>query len=261
MSYLKHKNISILTLRVILLFFVLATLFSCSSKNVAPRQGLVGEYLFKRNSNDRSTFQNHGAVHGATLTQGHRGKSKSAYHFNGIDQYITIPDGVQNNFEHDQDFSISLWVTLDSVQKDLSAPLNDIMRKWRGDTQGYPFAIVYYNPTAPDTIRNRFSFVKYDGSICRDSPQLFSTIYTGNNFVHIVCLKQGPLVKIYLNGGLVSEATDNTRSASACGSHNNAEITLGTRGNKKRFFSGKIDDVRIYNRALTIEEISLLYKL
>jgi len=260
MNYSKHKNTPTPTLLVILAFVVSATLSSCS-KNVAPRQGLVGEYLFKKNSNDQSTFQNHGAVHGATLTKGHTGKSKSAYHFNGSDQYIAIPDGVQDNFEHHQDFSISLWVALDSVQNDLSAPLNDVMRKWRGDTQGYPFAIVYYNPTAPDTIQSRFSFVKYDGSICRDSPQLFSTIHTGNSFVHIVCLKQGPLIKIYINGTLVSETTDTTRLGSACGSHNNAEITLGTRGNKKRFFTGKIDDVRIYNRALTIEEISTLYKL
>jgi len=249
-----------MNIRISVVLILISTLFSCSKK-LAPREGLVGEYLFKKNGSDQSTFGNHAIVTGATPTKGHKGKAISAYQFNGIDQYITIPHATQNNFTFGQNFTISVWVSVDANQKDLSAPLNDIIRKWRGDTQGYPFAIVHYNPTAPEDIRYKFSFVRYDGSVCRDSPQLFSNVETSGTFAHLVFLKQGRSIKLYYNGELISETTDTTQSEQTCGSHNNSDITLGTRGNKVRYFAGKIDDLRLYERPLTPDEIKLLYKI
>lgn len=242
-------------------FFVLIGMLTIScSKKLAPQDGLVGEYLFKSNALDNSKVKNHGEVHGATLVKDHKGKKKSAYHFNGTDQYIAIPHSDHTNFEHNQDFTISLWVSVED-QPDLAAGLNDIMRKWRGDTQGYPFAIVYYNNTAPDEIRQSFSFVRYDGSICRHSPQLYTPAPLGNSFVHLVCLKKGSTLRVYINTKLVAEAMDTTEPSSTCGSKNNSELTIGTRGNKVRHFAGTIDDVRFYNRALSQEEIVLLNTL
>jgi hypothetical protein len=240
---------------------MMLTLASCS-KRLAPQRGLVGEYLFEGNANDKSSYHNHGQVHEAVLVPGHSKKfSKSAYEFNGIDQFITIPHARQNNFRHGQDFSISLWVAV-SQQHDVGSTLNDILRKWRGNTQGYPFAIVYYNHTAPDSLRNRFSFVRYDGSICRNSPQIFSRPQNVENaFIHLVVIKDGNLIRIYQNAQLVSETVDNTKPESTCGSDNNSEITIGTRGNRVRFFKGVVDDVRIYHRALNQEEINLLFRL
>jgi hypothetical protein len=235
---------------------------SACSKRLAPRIGLVGEYLFKGNSRDKSSYHNHGQVQRAVLIKGHQGKSASAYEFNGVDQFITIPSSLQNNFKYGQDFSISLWVAIDQNQKDQGSTLNDILRKWRGDTQGYPFAIVYYNHTALDSLQNRFSFVRYDGSICRNSPQLFSApAKGGKDFTHLVFVKEGDWLGMYQDKKLVAQTKDTTRPEADCGSHNNSEITIGTRNNKVRFFTGAVDDLRIYNRALTKEEIALLFRL
>jgi hypothetical protein len=44
-----------------------------------------------------------------------------------------------------------------------------------------------------------------------------------------------------------------------CSPGNTSAMTFGTRGQLARFFKGKIDDIRIYNRALTTSEISSLY--
>ena len=159
-------------------------------------------------------------------------------------------------------FLFRLWLSLTPTQKDVDGTLNDVIRKWRGDTQGYPFAFVYYNHTAPDSMRNRFSFVRYDGSICRNSPQLFSSpARNGGGFTHIVLIKEDEWIKIYQDGKLVAKTKDTVMSESQCGSHNDSEITIGTRGNKVRFFSGVVDDVRMYNRALTEREIEVLFKL
>ena len=238
---------------------LIVSLISCN-KRLAPQDGLVGEYLFKGDASDQSKFQNHGIVNGATLTKGHTGKANSAYHFNGSSQYIAIPHADQNNFESNQDFAISLWVYVEN-QVDLDGTLNDVMRKWRGDTQGYPFAIVYYPNIAPEEFRNSFSFVRYDGSICRDAPQIIVPNPGLNSFIHLVCMKQGTQLKIFVNSKLVSETTDTTKPSTTCGSKNNCEVTIGTRGNRVRFFTGIVDDVRFYNRALSEKEIGLLYKL
>jgi hypothetical protein len=134
------------------------------------------------------------------------------------------------------------------------------LRKWKGNTQEYPFAIVYYNNTAADTLPNSFSFVRYGGSICRNTPAIISRKYKTGKYNHLVCIREGNKMKMVLNGELVGEITDTTRPASSCGSFNNSEITIGTRGNKVRYFTGAIDDLRIYKRALSKKEILKLYK-
>jgi hypothetical protein len=247
--------------KIVLLAFVIGTLSSCS-KTIAPQQGLVGEYLFEGNANDNSSYRNHGQVEGAVLTKGHgRKPGGAAYAFNGLDQFITIPHAAQTNFTYGQDFSISLWVKIDSAQTE-EAAMNDIIRKWRGDTQGYPFAIVYYNERASEDIRNRFSFVRYDGSICRHAPQGFSKpTRKGKKFIHLVFVKQRESMKIYCNNKLESETKDTTLSESQCGSHNDSDITIGARANKVRFLKGAVDDVRFYNRALSKKEIAVLFRI
>jgi hypothetical protein len=179
-----------------------------------------------------------------------------------VDQVIAIPHAAQTNFPQGQDFSISLWIKIDPIQKAEGTNLNDIIRKWRGDTQGYPFAIVYYNEVASEDLRNRFSFVRYDGCVCRNGPQAFSEpTGSGKDFIHLVFVKQGELMKIYRNNILESEMKDTTLTESQCGSHNDADITIGARANKVRFLKGAVDDVRFYNRALTKEEIDLLFRI
>jgi len=250
------KNKILFMKSAFLFLFVALLTIACS----APRKGLVGEYLFNGNTFDNTSFQNHGQNNGAALCTGHKKKKNSAYNFNGTDQYISIPNSSQNNFTSNDNFTISFWVSVANNQNDRSAAINDILRKWRGDTQGYPFAIVSYNNSAPDSTKNTFSFARYDGSICRHAPAVYSSKYTPERFTHVVCIKEGAVLKIYINNELASQATDTTLPDDACGSHNNADITLGTRGNLVRYFTGAIDDLRFYNRALSKQEISRLFK-
>jgi hypothetical protein len=153
----------------------LSLIFLCSC--TVPKKGLVGEYLFDGNANDNTNHANHGIVKGATLAKGHRGKALSAYYFNGVDQLISIPHSKQIDFDKNENFTLSFWVSVGSTQNNMDVSINDIIRKWRGDTQGYPFAIVYYNNSAPDSTRNTFSFLRYDGSICRHNPSIISKKY------------------------------------------------------------------------------------
>ena len=54
--------------------------------------GLVAYYPFSGNANDASGNGNHGTVDGATLTTGRSGYSNCAYHFDGQDDFIEVPN-------------------------------------------------------------------------------------------------------------------------------------------------------------------------
>lgn len=52
-----------------------------------PTDGLVGFWSFTGNANDESGNENHGTVHGATLTEDRFGNMNSAYSFDGVDDH------------------------------------------------------------------------------------------------------------------------------------------------------------------------------
>ncbi len=67
-------------------------------------------------------------------------------------------------------------------------------------------------------------------------------------------VKKGTTLSLYVDGSLASTVVDNT----SCSTSNDSHMTIGARGQIVRFFTGKIDDIRIYNRALSTREISWL---
>jgi hypothetical protein len=69
-----------------------------------PTDSLVGYWSFSGNANDKSGNNNHGTVNGATLTEDRFGIPNSAYIFDGIDDYITLPQ----DFDYSER-TISLW--------------------------------------------------------------------------------------------------------------------------------------------------------
>jgi hypothetical protein len=52
--------------------------------------GLIAEYLFNGNADDTSGGGHHGVVQGATLTTDRFENPDSAFHFDGVDDYISI---------------------------------------------------------------------------------------------------------------------------------------------------------------------------
>jgi hypothetical protein len=76
---------------------------------------------------------------------------------------------------------------------------------------------------------------------------------TSSNWQHIVVTDDATNYKVYLNGSLV--LTQSVQS----GRENLSKIRLGNRFNFDQDFKGKIDQVRIFNRALDSGEVNALY--
>ncbi len=141
------------------------------------------------------------------------GKEKAIHHtiFDGQDDYISVAN--HSSLNPTGDFAISLWTLVASTQVPHEG-INDILRKWNGNAEGYPFSISYLNTTA-DPIVDKILYARYDGQGCANAPTAYSPTIDNDEFIHIALVKQGTKLRHYLNGELIQEFTDNT-SCSYC---------------------------------------------
>ena len=77
--------------------------------------GLVAHYSFSGNADDESGNGNDGTVFGATLTTDRFGNPNSAYSFDGINDYIVLPN--ESSFDLTE-FSIVMWVKVPDYSKE-----------------------------------------------------------------------------------------------------------------------------------------------
>ncbi|HEY3406184.1 MAG TPA: LamG domain-containing protein [Ohtaekwangia sp.] len=234
---------------------LIVKLWPSDSSHTIPTDGLVAEYLFNGNAND-SRNNLHGTVTGATLTTDRHGKANAAYSFDGDYDYILVPDNDLIDFGYDEDFTISVWADI-SGQQATSSGINDIIRKWVGDTQGYPYCIAYLDEDASHH-QNTIVTVRQDGLFCGHAAESFTPVVETDKFIHIVYQKKGDKLIVYIDGIVVNEIIDTNVPSGSCTPENDAPMSIGARGQLVTFFTGKIDDIRIYNRAVTSEEVQAL---
>ena len=145
---------------------------------------------------------------------------------------------------------------------------------WRGFVSG---SLQYYNIISDDntaSTRSNYSFALWRSGLaaagkpfCQfsDNSATYgsvtdSTVLPTNTWVLVTCTYDGAALKIYRNG--VPTATTAT---SLVPSTQGTAINIGrdayTGGTNGESWNGKIDDVRIYNRALSPQEIQQLYTM
>ncbi len=214
-----------------------------------PRNGLVAEYLFSGNANDTSGFGNHGTVYGAVLTTDRFGNTNMAYSFDGKDDYIAcgISDVITNITET---ISISFWVRPYILNKNyiLGRYANDLSGGWRFDIMGGYFV---FGVGAPSKIERFLT-----NSLIPVNP---------GTYYHVVGIFDKPsgTAKLYVNNQVNIVTTWNDRSLTFYKITDPTivyQLFIGTftaRG--FNYFKGEIDDVRIYNRVLSDDEVLTLY--
>lgn len=230
-----------------ILIFTSSSIYSQGIPGYVPTTNLVGYYPFNGNSNDVTAFNNHGIVFGATLTSDRFNTQNSAFDFNGTNNYIEIPSASQINLT--APFTISVWFR--SSLWSFNAPINEhaIISKvvdgfWGGG--GFEF------------YTNGSSGINFGATISGNNINLVKTGYSINNWYHCLTTFNGSKLKMFINGIAVDSS-----NASNSISINNLPIRIGRRagaGNFNCWFNGKIDDIGIWNRALTQQEITSLYQ-
>ena len=227
------------TYRPLRRYFIRLTIILCFSialgNSYAQNNGLVAYYPFNGNANDESGNGNDGTVYGATLTEGISSNPNSAYEFDGINDYINISSvSSQLTTTHTR----CAWIkTAQYENAGIIGTDND------SDTKGCYLSI--------DKGKIRFggrSSYFWNG----DS----STIIVADRVWHFVCVvyENGEKATLYIDGQLNKEAT-------VYYSVGDWNTLIGRHPSKyQNYFQGSIDEVRIYNRAISEGEIQDLWK-
>ncbi|ELR69585.1 hypothetical protein C900_04810 [Fulvivirga imtechensis AK7] len=236
--------------------FILILCASTYSSSQDITNGRVAYYPFNGNADDDIGI-NHGTAYGVTLAQDRFGIENNAFYFDGMNDFIEIPHSEVFNFGVSDSFSISFWIKIEN-QVDLNGN-NDIISKWNAyNSSGYPYAIRFNSETAPAGLQRQILIRRYDSQTCNNVPLVHSTCELPyNEWLHVVYVKAEGELLMYENGTLVSSENDYTNSN--CNTKNTHPVLIGKRALNQRHFKGYIDDIAFYDRAISFEEIQLLF--
>jgi hypothetical protein len=217
------------------------------SLNPPFSDGLVAYYPFNSNANDESGNGSKGTVNGATLTSDRFGRTNSAYYFEGKAQYIAAP---LSSTVFANDFTASVWFNA----YDIATAWPTILYE-----QNQSFLVGIVGKISGATgVGNLFCFSSYAAATASwYFPQGLPQSPIGS-YCQVVVTKAGQNVKFYLNSQIVGTATFvNPTTVSGSTLYIGRQETEEAPGIQS--FHGAIDDVRIYNRALSDQEVKSLY--
>ncbi len=159
------------------------------------------------------------------------GKYGKALDFDGSDDWVDV-----GNIGDPNEGTISLWVNIDNINSGSQYLLDG------RSTGNWWFLQDYTSGSCTDS----------NGNICFNSlVEIPSTELTSGNWHHVVVTLGTSESKIYLDGKLI-----NTGSAF---DPSFASVRFATRYTNASYFSGKIDEVKIYDQALTPAQVAWDY--
>jgi len=206
-------------------------------KGVVSNEGLVLYLPLDSDFNDKSGNGNNGSCTGSSCPVSSTGKIGNGYDFDGVDDYInflSIPSG-----RGQTDYSLSLWVKSNS--QDGIAFGQD---EWDVNSDG----IKVYLQT---------------GKICGKTLDVICTVsanYNNDNWHHVVLFRNGASIQnLYVDGVyIINSIGGGINNDGGLGFKIGADYE-GDAGSLN-YFKGLIDEVIIYNRSLSSQEIYYLYK-
>jgi hypothetical protein len=235
-----------LLLTVFLLFGGLFQAVGQSVPSYVPTNGLVGWWPFNGNAQDSSGNGNHGTVNGATLTSDRYGNQNGSYSFDGLDDFIEIPSSVSL---HNPQGTINLWLYTTIPNRDVCP-----IKKNNFSNAGNEHYVIAITP-AEVVFANKYN------SNCQSGNGWFRTatsnsIYTSPSW-HMITATYSIVNNLYIDGILVSTSVPPSTNPDNCAS----DIQIGRGWSAvNEWVTGKIDDIGIWNRALSQQEITLLHQ-
>jgi hypothetical protein len=204
------------------------------SVSVTTTAGLVAAYGFNEtsgpNANDETTNNNDGTISGAThITSGKYG---SALAFDGTNDVVVVTDSTS--------LHLSSGMTLEAWVYPTSALSN-----WKAILQKETDAYFLNANTSANHAGGGGTF----GGTCCGVVQSPGPLPV-NQWTHVAATYDGSMLRLYLNG---SPAGSQAQTGSVQVTSTPLRIGGNTYGTE--FFPGRIDEVRIYNRALSQGEI------
>lgn len=223
-----------------MLFFCIIFLFVFFSKleNVLAESlsdGLVAYYPFNGNANDESGNGKHGVNYGADLTENKFGIQNSAYSFTRVTDadgdYIQMP--VNINPDVMPKSTIIVWVKIKNEYLDSGQAV------FSNDNWGWDRAIFNW-------LGSGWGITKQNDLVGYHKVEIDKWYFIVGIFD-----QENQKIKLRVN--------DSLYQGNGYSNMGNNFINIGCSGHDTAYLDGSIDEVRIYNRVLTDEEIDELY--
>jgi hypothetical protein len=221
------------------LFTIVCSTVTAQLPSYLPADGLVAWWPFNGNANDESGNGNDGVVNGATLTEDRFGNSSSAFNFDGLSNSINAFSQISTT-----EITISFWEKIEAF--DFSYPLGLGI-----SSVNYGFGIGVGGFNNGCGVIERTQFV-YDGQTVCSNYISSEAILQIDEWYQVVFEYAGGVAKIYIDGILAAQGSNLSFS-------NFSNIIFGMRSDNSFHFKGSLDDIAIYNRALTPQEVQSLF--
>ncbi len=214
-------------------------LVSVRDTSIHQSGDLVAYFPFNGNANDESGFENHGTVNGAALVADRFGNQNSAYQFDGINDYIKVPNSESLNFVNS--ITVNFWIKVGDFFEREAYPLShgNWENRWK---------------ISVTDKRIRWTVKTSSGIKDLDS----ETELTLNSLYNVTTVYDGSDYEIYINGKLDALSTF---SGSILQTDIDFMIGQVLPGNNQYNFKGVLDNIRIYNYALSLQGIINLYDI
>jgi chitodextrinase len=216
----------------------IAALYAAQNPAPVVAGTLVADYPFSGNTLDATDYHNNASASGATLTADRFGKANKAYAFNGLGSKVTAANSPQLNSNFT---TISFWVNVE----ELPASGEVYLLSHGGWQERWKISLPNHGKPV---------FTTHSGGACC-SDMDSGTPLALNTWTHVVMVHDGAKDIIYFNGAQVNEKA-------VTGS---LDLTVHPFGigydpiDNGGYFKGSLDEVQIYNVALTAQQIADLY--
>jgi len=237
------------------LYISLLSVFCFSLHAQIPTNGLVASYPFNGNANDESGNEINGTISGASLTTDRCNIESSAYYFDGNADNIYFGD--ISNLDGSHALSISVWIYSTGITDQHTGT---IVSKYNADGDSER---VFILDLYPDNIL-RFCVYGEDGNEDYEWQRTSNPIPV-SQWNHVVVIWDGlsHSIYFYVNGVEADSYYGNLGSNPTYIYNKTSPLMIG--GSEFGYtspdymFNGSIDDIRIYNRELTVDEVLRLY--
>ena len=206
------------------------------------QKGLQLDLPFNGSAKDGTPNGNNGTVSAATPTTDRLGRANSAYSFNGTSSYTSVTDSP--SLRAPNAVSMSVWVKPTSITGNTAVALKGRL----GGTWDYGLTLIN---GVPSYVANNVNINLGSALPLNQWSQVTFTIQLGGSLI------------MYVNGQTVGTFATPTNSSCSgpCLNPSAYPLTIGSANNSSsNYFSGSIDDVRIWNRALSTEEVARAYQ-
>ncbi|MDA3860559.1 MAG: T9SS type A sorting domain-containing protein [Melioribacteraceae bacterium] len=194
---------------------------------------------FNGNGLDESGNNNAVAVNGAVLSTDRFGTTKSAYKFDGTTNNIRVTNSTLLNFSNS--ITLNFWMYINNLYEREQYPVShgNWENRWK---------------VSISNNRVRWTIKTDDGIVDLDS----ETEVTIGKWYNITALYSGSDLELYINGKLDAF---NYWSGSIASSPYDLMLAQALPNNNQNNFSGKLDDLRLFDYAIPLHEIQKLYDL